>query len=220
MDLGKASSVTEDNPAQTGASPPSPPRPRNRLLRWLVGRSLRQMGRLGVLLVLTVTAAFGGLDTVDGHVTSVAVGEEFNDGPFTVTVDRARLVPQLVAGRRMLLPPQPGRRYLAVVVTLVSNGIIPVLLADQIELVGVADAKWAKAMRIADSTMTIWQGPGLTDQLAFVWTVPEGTVRIGDPVAIRLWKQQFTELKVTYGRTWIDSVTDYGQVAVPVTPPS
>ncbi|MGZ6779703.1 MAG: hypothetical protein ACXVGO_11985 [Mycobacterium sp.] len=42
--------------------------------------------------MVVVTAAFGGLDTVDKHVVPFAPGDEFGDGEYTLTVERARLV--------------------------------------------------------------------------------------------------------------------------------
>ncbi len=48
-----------------------------------------------IALILVATAGFGGLDTVDTKVTEFKPGEEFSDGEFTVTVERARLVDEL-----------------------------------------------------------------------------------------------------------------------------
>jgi hypothetical protein len=186
------------------------------LRQWFAKRSLSQLGRAGLLIVLAVTAAFGGMDAVDDHVTTVKTGQPFDDGPFKVTVARVRLVPLVGAANKVVMPPQPGRQYLAVVATLDNVGTIPGKLSDEVELIGVKDAQWVDAMRLADGTRTYWLGPGLKDQLAFIWSVPDGAVDVGRPVAFRIWKKKFTELKVTYGRTWIESLTDYGRFDVPV----
>jgi hypothetical protein len=49
------------------------------------------MRRLFLLIALVATAAFGGLDTVDKRVTVFKPDEEFNDGQFVITVERARV---------------------------------------------------------------------------------------------------------------------------------
>ena len=47
------------------------------------------MGQLLTVALLAATALFGGLDTVSTTVTPFKTGEQFSDGPFTVTIDRA-----------------------------------------------------------------------------------------------------------------------------------
>ncbi|WP_158240356.1 hypothetical protein [Mycobacterium hubeiense] len=89
-------------------------------------------------------------------------------------------------------------------------------LTEELDLRGEPDAKWIGAMRLADGTRTARLGPGLTDELAFVWQLPADALRAGDSVTLRVWKQQYRELIVPYGKGWIDSLTDYGQVVIPV----
>jgi len=62
-------------------------------------------------------------------------------------------------------------------------------------------------------------GPGLSEQVAVLWTLPEKALTQGDSITVRVWQKQFRELMVTYGKTWVDSLTDYGQVVVPVRVP-
>lgn len=187
---------------------------------WLASRSVGQLSRGAVLVVLAVTAAFGGMDTVDSGVKVVDPGTAFDSGPFSVTVERARIVSEVTAGERVVRPEQPGRRYLAVVATLASRGTTPVALRNQLDVAAIPDARWVTAIRIADSSETYWQGPGLTDQLAFVWSVPEDAVTAGETMTVRIWAKQFLETKVTYGRTWLDSLTDYARITLPVTEPT
>ena len=74
---------------------------------------------------LAVTAAFGGLDTVDKRVTEVAAGKAFSDGEFAVTVDRAWLVPRSGPGT-VVARAQPGQPLTWRVVTQLRNdGTIP-----------------------------------------------------------------------------------------------
>jgi hypothetical protein len=42
---------------------------------------------------------------------------------------------------------------------------------------------------------------------------------VGDTVTLRVWKKQFKQLMATYGETWVDSLTDYGETVVPVAGP-
>ena len=63
-------------------------------------------------------------------------------------------------------------------------------------------------------------GPGLQQQLAFLWQVPEDALSEGDSVTVRVWRKQFRQGMVTYGQQWVDSRTEYGQVVVPVQGPA
>jgi hypothetical protein len=67
----------------------------SRWSHWFARLSSAQTRRVALLLVLVATAAFGGLDTVDTQVTPFKPGEEFSDGEFTVTIERARMVDEL-----------------------------------------------------------------------------------------------------------------------------
>jgi hypothetical protein len=116
----------------------------------------------------------------------------------------------------VIAPAKPGRRYLGVVATLRNDSTVDARLTDQLDLRGVPDRQWVAAMRTADGSRTARLGPGLTDQLAFVWELPENALRGGDSVTVRVWKKQYRELMVTYGKAWLDSLTEYGQVVVPV----
>ena len=75
--------------------PPAPVERTSRWSQWFARLTAPQTRRVALLLVLVATAAFGGLDTVNKQVTPFKPGEEFNDGEYTVTVDRARLVDEL-----------------------------------------------------------------------------------------------------------------------------
>ena len=107
--------------------PPVTPQPTHRVAQWLAGLKLAQMQRVLLLLALVATAAFGGLDTVDKQVTPFEPGEEFSDGEFTLTIERARLVDEL---KGTYASAKPGKVYLGVVATLRNDGTVPGRLRD------------------------------------------------------------------------------------------
>ena len=193
--------------------PPAPVEPTSRWSQWFTRLTAPQTRRVALLLVLVATAAFGGLDTVNKQVTPFKPGEEFNDGEYTVTVDRARLVDDLTGtyGR-----PEPGKKYLAVVTILRNDGTVPGRLRDQLDLRDVKEAEFFGAFRYRDGSAIQNLGPGLSEQLVFSWQVPDSVAQSLGSVTIRVWKKTYTQLKVTYGgKEWIDT-DNYGQVAVPV----
>src|SRR5690348_6645411 len=66
-----------------------------RVRRWFAGLGFRQMWQLVVLLVLAATAAFGGLDDANTAVTVFEPGQEFSDGQYTLTVERASVLEEI-----------------------------------------------------------------------------------------------------------------------------
>jgi hypothetical protein len=187
-----------------------------RTRRWFAELGFKQMGQLAVLLILAVTALFGGLDNVNTKVTGFEPGEEFDDGQYRLTIERAALVDEISVGNRPVLPAHDGQHYLGVVARLTNDGTIPGYLSKELDLVGHPDQRFVGAFRMADSTLSSTLGPGLTDELAFFWELPENDVAAGESVTLRVWKKKFIELFVTYGKTWIDSETEYGEITVPV----
>jgi hypothetical protein len=177
---------------------------------------LRQIWQLVVAVILIVTALFGGLDGVDTTVTKFAPDQAFSDGQFTLTVRRASLVNELPA-TNIGLSAKPGRRYLGVVTDVRNDGTVSGKLAGELDLRGTVNTRFVGAVRMADGTSVGRLGPGLSDQLAFVWEVPEDMIKPGESVTFRVWKKHFDELLVSYGKAWVDSLTDYGQITVPVT---
>ena len=190
--------------------------PRDRIRRWFATLEFAQMRQLAVLAVLAATALFGGLDEVDDSVTTFEPGQEFDDGEFTVVVQRAALVDELRAGPRLLRPPAPGTRYLGVVATIRNDGTTPDGVRDEFDLRDRPGAVFVGAMRLAGGSPIISLGPGIREEAAFVWSVPRATVRPGQEIELRVWKKQEHELAVSYGRAWLDSETDYGRVRVRV----
>lgn len=190
--------------------------PAARLRRWLASWELKRWWQAAVVAVLAATALFGGLDTVDTAVTTFRPGEPFSDGEFTVTVNRASLVREVRNGTTILAPAKPGRSYLGVITTIRNDGTVPGRLDGEVDLVGLPEDRFVGPMRLQDGTSIPTLGPGLTEDVAFVWELPQDAVAVGDSVTVRIWKKHFGELMTVYGQDWVDSLTDYGQTTVTV----
>jgi hypothetical protein len=187
-----------------------------RLRRWFAGLGVSQLRKMAVVAILAVTALFGGLDAVDAGATGFKTGEPFSDGQFTVTVDRARLVTELKNGAKTIAPPAEGRRYLGVVVEIRNDGTVPGSLRNELDLRDQPDKKIVGVFRMTDGSWIGSLGPGLTEQVVFLWSLPEDALQEGDSVTVRVWKKTYNELLVTYGKAWLDSTTNYGQIVIPV----
>lgn len=189
---------------------PSP----QRLRTWLRGElkriKLRQAWNLIVVLALAVTAAFGGLDTVDPTVTHFQPGQPFNDGEYTVTIIKAKTLRDVTRGYKH----HPGKIYLAIAARIRNNGTIPGRLEEELDLRDQPQQNFQAALRLDDSPATDL-GPGLTETLVFVWELPDTAVRPGETVTLRIYKKVFYEMFVLYGKDWMPTST-YGQVVVPV----
>jgi hypothetical protein len=186
-----------------------------RVRKWLSGWGLKEWRRAALVAVLAVTAAFGGLDTVNKQVTDIKPGEEFNNGRFEMTVQRATLVNEVRAGKRLLFREQPGRRYLGLVLTVHNISALPGAVFRAVDLVDQPGATVLPAMRLADGTPAVRLGPGLTDQIVLLWDVPEAAVSVGGDVHVRL-RKEIEKLNATVGQGWVASPTEYARVAVPV----
>jgi hypothetical protein len=126
------------------------------------------------------------------------------------------VVPEVRAGKSVLAPAKPGRAYVGVVATVRNDGTIPGSLANELDLRDQPDSQLVGVMRLADSSDIITLGPGLEEQLAFVWEVPDDALAAGDFATLRVWQKTFKQGFVIYGELWVDSVTEYGEVVVPV----
>ena len=193
--------------------PPVPVERANRWSLWFARLTSAQTRRVALLLILVATAAFGGLQTVDKQVTPFKAGEEFSDGEFTVTIERARVVDEL---KGTYGSAKPGKVYLGVVTTLRNDGTVPGRLRDQLDLRDVSGEEFFGVFRYRDGSAIQTLGPGLTEQLVFAWLLPDSAVQSLQSVTIRVWKKKYTQLMVTYGgKEWIDT-DNYGQIVVPV----
>ncbi len=193
--------------------PPVPVERSNRWSLWFARLTSSQTRRVALLLILVATAAFGGLQTVDKQVTPFKSGEEFSDGEFRVTIERARVVDEL---KGTYGSAKPGKVYLGVVTTLRNDGTVPGRLRDQLDLRDVSGEEFFGVFRYRDGSAIQTLGPGLTEQLVFAWLLPDSAVQSLQSVTIRVWKKKYTQLMVTYGgKEWIDT-DNYGQIVVPV----
>jgi len=202
----------------TGTGQP-PATTRGAVRRWLSGLGIKQITQLLTLALLAATALFGGLDTVHKGVSTFAPGDDFTDGAFTVNIARAAFVPEVNAGPRTVAPAIPGSRYLGLVATVRNDGTVPQSVDDEFDLIDQPGKRFVGVYRNTDGSRLTRLGPGLSEQVAVLWTLPEKALTQGDSITVRVWQKQFRELMVTYGKTWVDSLTDYGQVVVPVRVP-
>jgi hypothetical protein len=186
-----------------------------RVRQWLSRWGFKQWRRVVVVVALACTAAFGGLDTVDTSITTVKPRDEFSNGEFTTTIERATLVRQVQAGDKVLYPEKQGRSYLGVLTRVRNDSTLPGRLGPTIELRDVPSSRFLAAMRFEDGSTVVDQGPGLTDQIGFMWELPQTALAVGDTVTLRIWKQ-VQRLNATYGEGLVPSRTDYVQVVVPV----
>ncbi|PRC42643.1 hypothetical protein C6A85_000000109420 [Mycobacterium sp. ITM-2017-0098] len=188
--------------------------------QWLAARRVRQWWKGGVAAILAVTALFGGLDPVNTNATAFAPGEEFIDGQYSVTVERARLVSKIEGSGRVYGSAKPGLLYLGVVATLRNDGTVPGRLRNELDLRAVPASEFYGVFRFRDGSPIQNLGPGLTEQLVFAWLVPADALRPGDRITIRVWKKTFRQLMVSYGgQEWIESLNDYGVTEMAVQAP-
>jgi hypothetical protein len=186
-----------------------------RIWKWFSGWGFKEWRRAALVTVLACTASFGGLDTVNASVSTAKPGEQFTSGWITATIERATLVPQVMAGQTVLYPKKPDKRYLGVVARIGNDGNLPGYLRNVIELHGQPKSRFLGTMRLDDGTGVVAQGPGLADDIVFVWELPDDALAVGADVTLRIWKQ-VPRLNATYGEGWVPSLNDYTQVVVPV----
>jgi len=181
---------------------------------------LPQLWHLVAGAIIAVAALFGGLDSVDAKPTVFTVGQPYSDGEFTVTVKRALLLDEVLAGKHVVAASKPGYSYLGVVSTVRNDGPIQGNLSmgsSEEEFVPQQMKKeYVGAFRIADSSVVSSLGPKISDELLFLWKVPSGEIKPGFSVTLRVWKKQLQEMVVTYGKAWLPSDTSFAQITLPV----
>lgn len=187
---------------------------RQRVWRWVSGWGVKEWRRVALTAVLAGTAAFGGLDTVNDHITDIAPGEVFNTGEFEMTIQRATLVTEVRAGNRVLYAGKPGSRYLGLVITAHNIGTLPGVVDKPIRLIDQPAAEALAAMRVADGTIAGRLGPGLTDEIVLLWRLPENALAVGGQLPVRVYKE-VRKASVTAGQAWVRG-DDYAQLTVPV----
>ncbi|MFF0271541.1 hypothetical protein [Kribbella sp. NPDC004536] len=140
------------------------------------GRSLRTWTLSAGVVLLAISAAFGGLKKAGDETPHVDPGTAIDAGQFEVTVERAVIVADL----KPLFTPDPGGVLIAVVTKLKvtdDTGTTPSL--DLIRLIGVPGVKDTAgpigSTNLRDATMNPVLTPDATEDVAFVWQLPKGT---------------------------------------------
>lgn len=144
-------------------------------------------GAIGTGVFLALTAAFGGLDTVEPPpVAEIAVGADYSNTQLRVNIQRAVLIDDLTEA--MVYPPE-GQRLLVIVVDVenlwdgalaIDQGLRPTLVpADSADLVDVAGKTSAEnatlpadvVLRSDDGTQNPVLQPGTTAPVWMAWYV-------------------------------------------------
>ncbi|WP_292989270.1 hypothetical protein [Mycobacterium sp.] len=181
---------------------------------------LPQLWHLVAGAIIAVAALFGGLDDVDAKPVVFNVGQPYSDGEFTLTVKRALLFDEIRAGKHVVAAAKPGYDYLAVASTVRNDGPIRGGLSmgarDEEFDLREPHKEYVGAFRIADASIVSSLGPKISDDLLFVWKLPNGEVKPGSLVTLRVWKKELREMIVTYGKDWLSSETSSAQITLPV----
>ena len=195
------------------------------LKRFIRGELVRlkfvQMWHLVAGAVVTVAALFGGLDSVDAKPTVFKAGQPYNDGEFTVNIEKAIALDDVRAGDSVVMPAEPGLVYLGVVSTVRNDGPIAGALdksvANGVELdLQKSHSNFLGAFRVADASVVPALGPKLSDKFVFLWKLPRNELEPGSTVTLRVWQKQLHEMIVIYGNGWLESQTSYAQIVLPV----
>lgn len=190
----------------------------------LAGLTIKQMWQTFVIVVVFATAGFGGLDTVTPPPKTFQADEKHDTGEFIIVVKRASLVPEIKLGNRVVYKQQPGRKYLGVVASLTNNGKVragfgvisgvmpmtPIGIPYQIPIP-------APPVRLSDATRAAIQ-PGLTEEVALIWSVPETALNPGDQVTFRTPDREYGSYTLGYGDGWKDTAT-YADITLTVRAP-
>lgn len=96
-----------------------------------------------------------------------------------------------------------------------NTSTLPGPVAQPVELVGLTGAVNLAAIRLADGTLSMSLGPGLTDDVVLMWDVPSDAVAVGAQLPVRISKE-VRKINATVGQGWVSSLTDYAQLSVPV----
>lgn len=184
-----------------------------RVRNWLSGWGFKEWRRAGLVAVLVATAAFGGLDTVNKQITDLKPGEMFKNGRFEISVQRATLVDEVLAGGRTMFAEKEGRRYLGLVVKVRNTSTLPGNVSNAVGLDGLPDADFLSSFRLADGTITVRLGAGLADEIVLVWDLPRDALAVGAALPVRIWKEA-RKSNVTVSQGWVRSQTDYGRLDV------
>lgn len=185
-----------------------------------------------VLIVgaLAVAAAFGGLKTAD-HVTPVALGQPYDDGPLNIVVHSARTAATMPEFRYA-----PTDCQFVVVEATIENTAdrsvpfptaAPVLpmpkMCDGSDRSGTSivemdgfPARFIGALRGDESIVTPTIEPGFTDDFRLVWTLPRSELTKHPRLRVRLPQQKEDISTFRIAEDWFGEGSNYGVVELPV----
>lgn len=171
-----------------------------------------QMWHVVTVLAIVTTAGFGGLDAVDKTPQTFDLGKPFDNGEFTITVQKAVLRSEIVGGGAVIAKEKPGRMYLAVLAEVTNNSDRVDVVSSQFSLPNVPDVQdisqfqgqRAVTLRIEDGSFLVGLQPDIPEKVAVVWSVPSAAVLPGSTVSIQVPYRKFSRGLVLYGEGWVD----------------
>lgn len=219
-DSGEAIPYPEDYSPGVRTEPPRSAWKRMSLsrIRWVL-----------VVGALAVTAAFGGLKTAD-HVTAVAVGQPYDDGPLNIVVHSAKAVATMPEFRYA----SPECQFVVVEATIESTAdrSVPFPTADPVlptpkmcdarDVAGTSvvemdgfPARFIGALRGDESIVTPTIEPGFTDDFRLVWTLPPSELAKNPRLRVRLPQQKEDISTFRIAEDWFGQGNRYGVVELP-----
>lgn len=156
------------------------------------GRSVKTWAIGAVVVLLAISAAFGGLKKAGDETPQVQAGAAIDAGQFEVTVQRVVAVQDL----KPLFTPDEGGALIAVVTKLkVTDDTGTTPPSDLIRLIGVPGVKDTDpplgTTNIRDETMSPVLTPGAGEDVAYVWKLPKATEL---PTEVKLTVQGYEHL--------------------------
>ncbi|WP_432945202.1 hypothetical protein ACQPXM_04930 [Kribbella sp. CA-253562] len=154
------------------------------------GRPVRTWAISAAVVLLAVSAAFGGLNKADAETPQAGAGAAVDAGQFNVTVQRVVVVKDL----EPLFTPDDGGALIAVVTKLELTDKTGVQApTDLIRLLDVAGVKPTDApigtTNLRDQTQNPVLTPHHAEDVAYVWKLPKATDL---PREVRLSVQHYT----------------------------
>ncbi|MEH3139125.1 MAG: hypothetical protein PGN37_02895 [Mycobacterium kyogaense] len=191
--------------------------------------SLGRLKWVAALVVIGATAVFGGLDTAN-RVTTVAMGQAYDDGPLRITV-RAAALPEGVAGLRALTA---QCRFLTVDATVESVTDRSVSLPNSLPVIGTdADcsgprpsaitgvigiagipAYFKTAVRLRDGQPMPTVEPGFTTDYRFVWAVPADELADEPQISVRMPAMSSFISTFRIAEDFSGDASEYGDLAL------
>ncbi|MEV8378612.1 hypothetical protein AB0P21_38085 [Kribbella sp. NPDC056861] len=157
------------------------------------GRSLKVWGIGAAVLLLAISAAFGGLKKAADETPRVDAGQAIDAGRFEVTIQRVVTVKDL----KPLFSPDDGGALIAVVTKVKvtdDTGVTPP--GDLVRLIGVPgikdDAAPLGSTNLRDETRDPVLTPEYGEDVAYVWKLPKATEL---PTEVKLTVQHYEHVE-------------------------